>query len=390
MPPWHPIFRSCRYHSSRASVALGELIRSPAYKYHIYLSESRDPFLNLSIEQYFLENSHKDSTVLFLYTNSPCVVIGRNQNPWLEVNLRSLNQNAISGGRQEQEKESSGPTVQLVRRRSGGGTVFHDEGNINYSVICPPAAFTRDKHAEMVVRAMRKFNPRARVNERHDIVLDQGALQEVDTTSDPSSAYVTKYTSQSKTPLKVSGSAYKLTRNRSLHHGTCLLASPNLEKISEYLHSPGRPYMKAKGVESVRSPVGNVLDNRSQGHLKPFEMEVVREFAKMYNIRSGIIAPLQKQQGVRGIQVCGDCSYGLLGNGSMSEADPEVAKMKVCIQKSSTNVCANINLTLDLSLLNGYLGKPHILRSRVMQSKVLWRILLLYRTSGLQLYVLLL
>lgn len=147
----------------------------------------------------------------------------------------------------------------LVRRRSGGGTVFHDEGNVNYSVICPTFEFHRDKHAEMVVRALHKLGvDEARVNERHDIVLSR---EDGDTR-----------------PLKISGSAYKLTRFRSLHHGTCLLDSPNIENISKALFSPARAFIKARGVDSVKSPVTNV--HRSN---ESFEEAAVSEFKKLYS-----------------------------------------------------------------------------------------------------------
>ena len=112
--------------------------------------------------------------------------------------------------------------IRLVRRRSGGGTVFHDEQNVNYSVICPTANFKRDKHAKIVARAMQKFSPRARVNERHDIVLDQGDLVAEDHRADVEDMHQTAYFSETVPPRKVSGSAFKLTKHRSLHHGTCL------------------------------------------------------------------------------------------------------------------------------------------------------------------------
>lgn len=221
----------------------------PTSRVQIYTSHSHNPYLNLSAEHFLLQNSHPESTVLFLYTNDPCVVIGRNQNPWLEVNLGLLGSSAArTGGDGDDEGKREAP-VSLVRRRSGGGAVFHDRGNVNFSVICPPAAFDRDKHAEMVVRALRGLGvATARVNERHDIVLvDRGAGH--DHSGSPSSDPAT---------FKISGSAYKLTRLRSLHHGTCLLSSPNLADIGRLLRSPAEPYVKARGVESVRSRVCNV------------------------------------------------------------------------------------------------------------------------------------
>ncbi|KAF6231158.1 hypothetical protein HO173_010658 [Letharia columbiana] len=263
-----------------------------ASKYQIYVSRSLDPFLNLSIEHYLLQQSPPSSTVLFLYVNRPCVVIGRNQNPWLEVDLNLLKQTRASGHTQHVDGKESNPpweNVQLVRRRSGGGTVFHDEGNVNYSVICPTANFTRDKHAEMVTMAIREVNPRARVNERHDIVLDQGSVLEEMDWPDAADMHRTMFhpSSEKNPPLKVSGSAYKMTRQRSLHHGTCLLASGGLARISQYLRSPSRPFIRARGVESVRSPISNVHETPKASTPRfnnSFQMEVTKTFAELYGI----------------------------------------------------------------------------------------------------------
>lgn len=252
-------------------------LTDPANRVQSYLSRSSDPFLNLSIEDHILRSSPPDSIVLFLYTNRPCVVIGRNQNPWTEVNLSILNVGTQTHKLADTEPPAIG-TVELVRRRSGGGTVFHDEGNLNWSITCPRADFTRDKHAEMVVRALRSLGiDRARVNERHDIVLDQGNnRQDVDPADTHRTPYTVGDSSQPK-PLKVSGSAYKLTRARALHHATTLLASPNLHIIPQYLRSPAKAYIEAKGVESVSSPVGNIgLETAT------FQERLRAEFSSMY------------------------------------------------------------------------------------------------------------
>ena len=261
----------------RAYTSFAEQLANPANRVQSYISRSRDPFVNLSIEDYILRASPADSTILFLYTNRPCVVIGRNQNPWSEVNLGILQ---AATQRDTTAKDTEPPAigdVDLVRRRSGGGAVFHDEGNLNWSITCPRTEFTRDKHAEMVVRALRKIGiDRARVNERHDIVLDQGHEKR---SADPENSHRTAYTVDEggPRPLKVSGSAYKLTRGRALHHATTLLASPNLHIIPQYLHSPARKSIQAKGVESVSSPVANIgLD------VEMFQKRLQEEFSGMY------------------------------------------------------------------------------------------------------------
>ena len=274
--------RPARYNTAaarRAFASFSEKLSNPANKIQSYLSRSNDPFLNLSIEDHILRTSPPDSTILFLYTNRPCVVIGRNQNPWTEVNLGILNVAAQDKSKNFRDTEPPAiGDVELVRRRSGGGTVFHDAGNLNWSITCPLAHFTRDKHAEMVVRALKKLGiDRARVNERHDIVLDQGHEKRL---VDPHDTHRSPYTVDEGVlpkPLKVSGSAYKLTKGRALHHATTLLASPNLHIIPQYLHAPGKPFIDAKGVGSVSSPVGNIgLENET------FQEHIQKEFAAMY------------------------------------------------------------------------------------------------------------
>ncbi|KAL9480963.1 hypothetical protein ACSS6W_005749 [Trichoderma asperelloides] len=257
LSPSPPSASSSRPASASRFSSLTAPASHPSNKVQIYTSHSNDPFLNLSVEHRLLQITPPDSTVLTLYVNSPSIIFGRNQNPWLQVNLNRLAQIAQ---RPSRAGWADSP-IQLVRRRSGGGAVFHDAGNVNFSVICPPERFDRDKHAEMVVRALTALGrPNTRVNQRHDIVMDvaSDAAPDMET-------------------YKISGSAYKLTRLRSLHHGTCLLRSPNLGSISGLLRSPALGYIDARGVDSVRSPVRNIdVDNQE------FKDAVVREFESMY------------------------------------------------------------------------------------------------------------
>ncbi|KAH8883031.1 hypothetical protein GQ53DRAFT_433550 [Thozetella sp. PMI_491] len=258
--PLRWIARPLLRHETVAQNARQRSISTLSDRVQIYRSPFHDPYLNLSIEHHLLQKSHPDSTVLFLYVNTPCVVVGRNQNPWLEVNLRALRAGIPAQTAGDSALSAETGPVPLVRRRSGGGTVFHDRGNVNWTVICPPAVFDRDRHAEMVVRALGRLGVQGvRVNERHDIV------QDVQRSDGRSSTF------------KVSGSAYKLTRLRSLHHGTCLLSSPNLGRIGSLLRSPAEPYIKARGVESVRSPVRNVGVD-----IQGFNDAVIEEFGAMY------------------------------------------------------------------------------------------------------------
>ncbi len=235
---------------------------------HVVHSMGHNPFANLAVEHRLFERAHADSRLLLLYRNAPCVVIGRNQNPWTEVNLGRLVASGVpSPSSQGQGHASTTEVVQLVRRRSGGGAVYHDAGNANWSVHVPAGGFDRDRHALMVARALQALGvATARVNERHDIVVGDGDGHGNDDT------------------YKVSGSAYKLTSRRALHHGTCLLGA-DLAAVSGLLRAPpAAPYMKARGVASVRSPVRNVFvagENEDDPHHR-FAAAVAAQFERMY------------------------------------------------------------------------------------------------------------
>lgn len=306
----------------------------------IYRSASDDPFVNLSLEHFLLSVSPPDAIVLFLYANRQCVVIGRNQNPWLEVGSRSHGDDDNS---HSANRSLLSPT--LVRRRSGGGAVFHDGGNLNYSVISPKHAFDRDRHADMVARALRAAGASgARVNERHDIVLDgypvlrptlllgtSETTNEVEaeaaastTAAETRASSPAPVTSSATITVKISGSAYKLTRFRALHHGTCLIASPDVARIGSLLRaSPVRDYLTAKGVGSVRSPVGNVgvvlscVGSEGAGAatatlIYRVAAHIVDEFARMYGVPAPALARVQaavaggQEEGVEGLAVGND------------------------------------------------------------------------------------
>ncbi|CAN9277867.1 unnamed protein product [Alternaria alternata] len=211
-------------------------LADPANKLQSYISRSDDPSLNLSIEDHILRKSSGRQH-------------GSISNPWTEVNLGILN-----AARGEHDVKDSEPpaigTVDLVRRRSGGGTVFaieRGQPQLEHYIM-----------RRWWSRALRRLGiDRARVNERHDIVLDQGHEKH---TADPQDTHRTPYATDQggPRPLKVSGSAYKLTRQRALHHATTLLSSPNLHIISDYLRSPAKNFIQAQGVESVSSAASNI------------------------------------------------------------------------------------------------------------------------------------
>ncbi|KNG80756.1 putative lipoyltransferase and lipoate-protein ligase [Aspergillus nomiae NRRL 13137] len=307
IPTWsttalRPVF--VRYNSSFSSDQFAQLASRESSQHQIYQSLSTDPYVNLSIEHFLLENAPPDSSILFLYINRPCVVIGRNQNPWHETNLLALQNDRESN---TQGKNDNGAL--LVRRRSGGGAVYHDEGNLNYSVISPRTTFTRNKHAEMVVRALHRVGAtNTSVNDRHDIVMSTGQPQ----------------------PRKISGSAFKLTRHRALHHGTCLLDTPNINRLGSFLRSPARDYIKAKGVESVRSPVANVSSVFVDA-MMPFSIErvmasIIEEFAQMYQVDADAVRRAQRAHVLEPELYAGDTWVAGAVGEPQGYGEPEIKK----------------------------------------------------------------
>ena len=182
----------------------------------LYSSLERDPFFHLAVEEWLLRESGE--TAFFLYQNRPSVVLGRFQNPWLECDLSWMH--------------TSG--VQLVRRPSGGGTVWHDEGNVNFCWVGPLAGFHKDQALQVVQSRLAKLGVIVSINARHDLVVPQ---------SDGSTR-------------KVSGSAYKQTKDRALHHGT-LLINGDLTKLNRALASPHK-LTETRSIASVRSVVMNL------------------------------------------------------------------------------------------------------------------------------------
>jgi lipoate-protein ligase A len=175
----------------------------------VFVSPYQNPFLNLALEDHFLRGG-PDLPLLFFYVNRPCVVLGRFQNPWLETKLSYLVENDIW----------------LVRRQSGGGCVFHDEGNLNFSFITPDPMINRRKHAELLQDAFKKADISLEISPRHDLWLDG---------------------------KKISGSAFKQTKFGSFHHGTFLVSS-DLNKLEESLKHTIIP-TSTKSIASVRSKV---------------------------------------------------------------------------------------------------------------------------------------
>jgi lipoate-protein ligase A len=195
-------------------------------------NDSNDPFFNMAFEEYAIKSLDPTYEYFFLWQNSPTVVIGRNQNTIEEVNLDFLKNNDIA----------------VVRRLSGGGAVYHDKGNINFTYVVDyrKEDFNSIKRfAQAVVRALEKLGVNAQFSGRNDITVEG---------------------------KKISGNAQYLTKGRLLHHGTLLFDS-DLDVLSKALKVKQQKIL-SKGVKSVRSRVANI-----KGHLN--ENISVEQFKKL-------------------------------------------------------------------------------------------------------------
>ena len=182
---------------------------------YFYVSPSLDGWKNLATDEWLLDHLEEDDLFLYFYVNKNAVIIGKSQNPWKECNLAAM------------EKDG----VQLVRRITGGGAVFHDEGNLNFSFIAGKKRYDTDKQFAMIMDAVRAFGIPCDLTGRNDMQTDG---------------------------RKFSGNAYCNRGHNSQHHGTLLIRA-DMTRLQNYLNVDPRK-LKAKGVASVRSRVCNLTE----------------------------------------------------------------------------------------------------------------------------------
>jgi lipoate---protein ligase len=177
-------------------------------------SSGADPYRNLALEESLLERGRGAECLLFVYVDSPCLVIGRNQNPWAEA--------------------SEGCELPVLRRVSGGGAVYHDGGNLNWSLLVPRALHDRDRELALVVRALRDLGVEAIEGPRGGLFLaGEGPYA----------------------GAKISGTARRIAFDRVLHHGT-LLVDADLSRMRGSLGGIGVEASRA--LVSVGSPCANL------------------------------------------------------------------------------------------------------------------------------------
>lgn len=198
---------------------------------------NRVPFKNIAIEEYLTRHVADDEVILYLWQNAKTVVIGRNQNAWRECNVEKL---AADGG-------------YLARRLSGGGAVYHNTGNLNFTFCAPEALYDVDRQVSVIAKAAGAFGISVKKTGRNDIMADG---------------------------KKFSGNAFWKSGGQCYHHGTILI-SENMANMVKYLDTDGSK-LRAKSVPSVPARVVNLADLNPAVTPEAFRKAMGKAFGEIY------------------------------------------------------------------------------------------------------------
>ncbi len=215
----------------------------------LYESPGYDPHRNLAMEELLL-NRVQDCAILYLWQNQNTVVIGKNQNPWKECKTALLNQ---EGGI-------------LARRLSGGGAVFHDLGNLNFTILLPREDYDLDRQFGVIAGAVESLGIPVERSGRNDLLAGG---------------------------QKFSGNAFYKAGDRAYHHGT-LMVEADLQKLGRYL-SPSKLKLQAKGVDSVRSRVENLSHWKPGLRVEDLKQAMQQAFSQVYDLPLEPMAPLEEE-----------------------------------------------------------------------------------------------
>ncbi|GAB7089045.1 lipoate--protein ligase [Marinifilum fragile] len=204
-----------------------------------FISNSNDPYYNLACEEYLLKNYDED--FFFLYINQDSLVVGKHQNTLAEINLDRVNEENIP----------------VVRRLSGGGTVYHDFGNLNYCLIKKGEKgklVDFKGYSSPIIQALQKLGVNAKFEGKSDLTIDG---------------------------KKFSGNASHVYKNKVMQHGTMLFSS-DLKRLNQLLKVNPLKFTD-RGVRSIRSRVTNISDYLSSPiSISEFANKVIQEFALTY------------------------------------------------------------------------------------------------------------
>ena len=211
------------------------------------------PYHNLALEEYLLKHVKPEQCILYLWQNKQTVVIGHNQNAWKECQVSKLLED---GGF-------------LVRRLSGGGAVFHDMGNLNFTFLIRKEDYDLTRQLEVILKAVQKLGLKAEKSGRNDILVDG---------------------------KKFSGNAYFETEGHCYHHGT-IMVNVNLPELSKYL-SVSKDKLVSKGVDSVQSRVMNLSQANPDITIDNLKVALQEAFQEVYECNLEMLEESQLDQAV--------------------------------------------------------------------------------------------
>ena len=220
-------------------------------KLNVYISSSLDPYKNLSTEHYLLSSVSDDTLNLYLWQNQNTVVIGRNQNAWAECRCAQLERD---GGK-------------LARRLSGGGAVYHDLGNLNFTFFCTTENFDVTRQMQVIKTACSLAGIKTEISGRNDILADG---------------------------RKFSGNAFYNSKGKSYHHGTILI-NTDREKLTKYL-TPPKAKLEAKGVKSVSSRIINLTELCPSLSVEDMKNYMITAFETVYGMNASVHKSIDNAQ----------------------------------------------------------------------------------------------
>ncbi|MFW6119563.1 MAG: lipoate--protein ligase [Petrotogales bacterium] len=205
----------------------------------VYIADENNPWVNLAIESTLFDFLEKDEIYLYLWQNENTIVIGRNQNAWRECRVEKL---LNEGGT-------------LSRRPSGGGAVYQDMGNLNFTFIATRNIYNVHRQLRVIVKAANSLGINAEFSGRNDILAEG---------------------------RKFSGNAFYSNKEKAMHHGTILIDT-SFKRLSDYLQV-SQAKMKSKGVKSVQSRVINLKTLKQGLNVEMMKKALIESFSKEYGV----------------------------------------------------------------------------------------------------------
>ncbi len=206
-----------------------------------YISDSFCPYHNLSLEELLADSLHENQAILYLWQNADTVVIGKHQNAYLECNYDLMSKESIN----------------LARRRTGGGAVFHDKKNLNFTFINKRKDYDLAKNQAIIRQAVESFGLQCQTSGRNDITHNG---------------------------RKFSGNAYLRSKDYCIHHGTIML-DVDISKLERYLNVD-RTKLINKGIKSVRSRVVNLKSVAPHISIDKLKQALIQAFNNVYALCS--------------------------------------------------------------------------------------------------------